>query len=143
MKGTTEAVRNLLIENKDVSAAEAVSKLIGHNPATVRTQIARQRRAIIGKPRVIAMETSTLNLHKVVLCHDTSISEPAFRGVPDEPYAFIVLQSGKDARFIKGEGGSARKKLGSLKSSNSVTDNADRTWVSDQGGCLAMVFIPV
>ena len=50
--GTTEAVRELLQENPDITAAEAVEALPDHNQGTVRTQVVRQRGAFGLEPKM-------------------------------------------------------------------------------------------
>lgn len=143
MNGTTEAVRELLRNNPDITAAEAIAALPDHHPGTVRTQTSRQREAI--RAELTATPKTELSLMRVCAVElDDNARIAGGDAVPDELYFMIVLQSAKDreARVTYGQGGKARQKFASLRTSNSVTDADDRNWIEKQGGCTATILLP-
>ena len=143
MIGTTEAVRELLRKNPDITAAQAIAALPDHHPDTVRTQTSRQREAIraelLGEAKT---ELSLMRVCAVELDDDAGIA--GGDAVPDELYFMIVLQSakGREARVTYGQGGKARQKFANLRTSTSATDESDRKWIRDQGGCTATILLP-
>ncbi len=149
MTGTTQAVIELLKSNIGTTAAEAVAALPGHNPATVRTQIAKQRKIMAdaaakhgGNAANRAVRTDIVT---VEIGADCSFDPSEF---PTAPYEMIVLQARNDhkeariivARPLVDRIGGARSKANSLRSGDG-TDSVDREWIKAHGGCTAIVIL--
>ena len=139
--GTTKAVADLLANDPTITAADAVIALQDHNPATVRTQLARQRKHATNHDDI---EMVALLGCEVAIPANCDFDVKAF---PTQRYAYIVLKAndGRDARVItsnplKDRVDGARGKARSLHSSDG-TNAQDRAWIAEHGGCVALVFV--
>lgn len=138
--GTTKAVADLLAANPSIIAADAVNALRDHHPATVRTQLARQRKNVINDdPELVPLLGCSVDISA-----DCEFDLEAF---PARPYAYIVLKANgsREALVItssplKDRIEGARGKARSLRASDGANATA-RKWIHDVGGCTALVFL--
>ncbi len=148
IQGPTEAVREILRRDPHMPTTKIIAELSEYNPSTIRTQVSRQRQGIFDEIEQAAVPPALQ--HKVAAFEFDLGPDVSVLGrvtIPDMPYFMIILESpkSKDARVIRGNGGSARQRINKLRDTStqaSMADIKDNAWIREQGGAVGLILFP-